>query len=163
MFSLVCSPTNGWTNNRDAGDLRRHPAHHDVIVMISEGFFDEENSHDDVIKWRHFPRSWPFVRGIHRLSVNSPHRGQWRGAFMFSSICAWINGWVNNREADDLRRHRVHRDVTVMARLKFKTSFGRTSYLAAAPCLTWTSQRLSVLLRTQSLIVCMHVLSNTSV
>ena len=24
------------------------------------------SSHDDVIKWRHFPRHWPFVRGIHR-------------------------------------------------------------------------------------------------
>ena len=52
--------------------------------------------HDDVIKWKHFPRYWPFVRGIHRSSVNSPHKGQWRGALMFSLICAWINGWVNN-------------------------------------------------------------------
>ena len=33
---------------------------------------------------------------------------------MFSLICAWINGWVNNGEADDLRRHRAHYDVTVM-------------------------------------------------
>ena len=45
--------------------------------------------HDDVIKWKHFPRCWPFVRGIHRSSpVNSPHKGQWRGALMFSLICA---------------------------------------------------------------------------
>ena len=51
--------------------------------------------HDDVIKWKHFPRYWPFVRGIHRSPVNSPHKGQWRGAFMFSLICAWINDWVN--------------------------------------------------------------------
>ena len=70
--------------------------------------------HDDVIKWKHFPRYWPFVRGIHRSPVNSPHNGQWRGALMFSLICIWINGWVNNREAGDLRRHRVHYDVTVM-------------------------------------------------
>ena len=27
-------------------------------------------------------------------------------------ICAWINGWVNNREAGDLRRHRAHYDIT---------------------------------------------------
>ena len=39
---------------------------------------------------------------------------QWRGALMFSLICGWINGWVNNGEADDLRRHRAHYDVTVM-------------------------------------------------
>ena len=70
--------------------------------------------HDDVIKWKHFPRYWPFVRRIHRSPVNSPHKGQWRGALMFSSICVWINGWVNNREAGDLRRHRAHYDVMVM-------------------------------------------------
>ena len=46
--------------------------------------------------------------------VNSPHKGQWRGALMFSLICARINGWVNNREAGDLRRHPTHCDVIVM-------------------------------------------------
>ena len=66
-----------------------------------------------VIKWQHFPRYWPCVRGIHRSSVNSPHKGQWRGALMFSLICTWINGWVNNGEAGDLRRHQAHYDVTV--------------------------------------------------
>ena len=70
--------------------------------------------HDDVIKWRHFPRYWPFVRGIHRSPVNSPHKGQWRGTLMFSLICVWINGWVNNGEAGDLRRHRLQYDVIVM-------------------------------------------------
>ena len=70
--------------------------------------------HDDVIKWKHFPRYWPFVRGIHRSPVNSPHKGQWRGALIFPFICAWINGWVNIREAGDLRRHRAHYDVIVM-------------------------------------------------
>ena len=69
----------------------------------------------DVIKWKHFPRYWPFLRGIHRSPVNSRHNGQWRGALMFSLICVWINGWVNNREAGDLRRHRAHYDVTVMS------------------------------------------------
>ena len=48
------------------------------------------------------------VRGIQRSPVNSPHKGQWRGALMFSLICAWTNGWVNNRDAGDLRRHRTH-------------------------------------------------------
>ena len=70
--------------------------------------------YDDVIKWKHFPRNWPFVRGIHRSPVNSPHKGQWRGALMFSLICVWINDWVNNGEAGDLRRYRIHYDVTVM-------------------------------------------------
>ena len=70
--------------------------------------------HDDVIQWKHFPRNWPFVREIHRSPVNFPHKGQWRGALMFSLICVWINDWVNNREAVDLRRYRAHSDVIVM-------------------------------------------------
>ena len=75
--------------------------------------------HDDVIKWKHFPLYWPFVRGIHRSLVNSPHKDQWRGALMFLLICAWINDWVNNREAGDLRRHQTHCDVTVMILVTF--------------------------------------------
>ena len=43
-----------------------------------------------------------------------PHKGQWRGALMFSLICVWISGWVNNRKAGDLRRYRIHYDVIVM-------------------------------------------------
>ena len=35
---------------------------------------------------------------------------------MFSLICAWINGWVNNREAGNLRRHRAHYNVPAMGR-----------------------------------------------
>ena len=64
-----------------------------------------------------FPRYWPFVRGIHRSLVISPHKGRWRGALMFSLICSWIKGWANNCEAGDLRRHRAHYDDTVMTRL----------------------------------------------
>ena len=73
------------------------------------------DTHDGVIKWKHLPRHWPFLWGIHRSSVNPSYKGQWRGALMFSLIWAWINGWVNNREAGDLRRHDDHYDVTVMS------------------------------------------------
>ena len=82
----------------------------DVIWQLS---IQVPDNHDDVIKWKHFPRYWPFVRGIHRSPVNSPHKGQWRGALKFSLICAWTNGWVNNLESGDLRRHRAHYDVIV--------------------------------------------------
>ena len=81
-------------------------------------FFQNDSSHgikvfhDDVIKWKHFPRYWPFVRGIHWSPVNFLHKGQWRGALMFPFICAWINVWANNREAGDLRRHHIHYEVT---------------------------------------------------
>ena len=53
-------------------------------------------------------------RGIPRLPMDSPHKGQWRGALMFSLICAWTNGWANNRDPGDLRRHRAHYDATVI-------------------------------------------------
>ena len=77
--------------------------------------FDALFIHDNVIKLKHFPRCWPFVSGIHRSPVNSPHKGQWRGALLFSLSCVWINEWGNIRETGDLRRHRAHYDVIVMS------------------------------------------------
>ena len=50
--------------------------------------FNTKSRHDEVIKWKHFPRCWPFLRGIHRWPMNSPHKGQCRGALMFPLICA---------------------------------------------------------------------------
>ena len=75
--------------------------------------------------WRHqmetYSASLAFVRGIHRWlrgihrsPVYSPHTDQWRGALMFSLICAWSNGWVSNQDTGYLRHHRAHYDVTVM-------------------------------------------------
>ena len=69
-----------------------------VLSMVQTSTVVFERIHD-VIKWKYFPHYWPFMRGIHQSPVNSPHKGQWRGALVFSLICAWINGWVNNREA----------------------------------------------------------------
>ena len=56
------------------------------------------------------------------LPGNSPHTGQWRGALVFSLICAWIQSWVNNREAGDLRRYRDHYDVIVMLHIVFRVA-----------------------------------------
>ena len=76
------------------------------------------NLNDDVIKWKHFQRYWPFVRRNHRSAVVSLHKGQLRGALIFSLICAWTNSLANNRDAGDLRRHRGHYNVIVMTQLK---------------------------------------------
>ena len=65
---------------------------------------------------RNFSVLLAFVRGIHHSPLDSPHIGQWRGALMFSLICAWTNGWANNRDDGDLRHHRNHYDVTVIGR-----------------------------------------------
>ena len=68
--------------------------------------------------WRHQTKAFfallALCEGIHPSPLNSPHKGQWRGALMFFFICAWTNGWVNNRDDGALRRHCVHYDVTVM-------------------------------------------------
>ena len=68
--------------------------------------------------WRHqmetFSALLALCAGNSPVPVNSPHKGQWRGALMFTLICAGINDWVNNREAGDLRRHLDHYDVSVM-------------------------------------------------
>ena len=67
--------------------------------------------------WRHqmetFSASLALCAGNSPVPVNSPHKGQWRGALMFSLICASINDWVNNREAGDVRRHRGHYDIVM--------------------------------------------------
>ena len=84
------------------------------IYGIGLGNHSECWYHDDIIKWKHFPRYWPFVCGLHRSLENSAHKGQWRGTLMFSLICVPINGWVNSRHAGDLRRYRAHYDVTLM-------------------------------------------------
>ena len=71
----------------------------------------------DIIKWKHFPRYWPFVRGINQSPVNSHHKGKWRGALMFSFIGAWINVWVNNRAAGNLRCHCAHYVIVMGGRI----------------------------------------------
>ena len=75
--------------------------------------------HDDVIKWKHFPRSWPFVWEL--IGQNSHHKGHWREVLTFFLICAQTNGWVHNRDAGDLRRHRAHYGVIVMWTLSHQT------------------------------------------
>ena len=71
-----------------------------------------------LIWWRHqmetFSALLAFSVGNSPVPVNSPHKGQWRGALTFSLICVSINGWVNVHEASDFRRYRVHYDVIVM-------------------------------------------------
>ena len=71
--------------------------------------------------WRHqmetFSALLALCVGNSPVPVNSPQKCQCRGTLMFSFICVWINGWVNNREAGNLRRYRAHYNVTVMESL----------------------------------------------
>ena len=90
-----------------------HIVNMECWTWIDEMYMLIKLLYDDVIKWKHFSRYWPNVRGSHRSPVNSPYKGQWRGALMFSLMYAWTDSWENNGDAGDLRRHRAHYDVIV--------------------------------------------------
>ena len=89
--------------------------------------------------WRHqmetFSAPLAICAEIHRSPVNSSHKGQWHGALLFSLICVWIKGWVNNREAGDLRRHRAHYDVTVMTTIVWRLCTHRWTAMVAHACI----------------------------
>ena len=90
-----------------------------VVSMVSDSlkYIFAYQSTWNVIKWKHFPCYWPFVLEIPRSLVNAPHKGQWRGVLMFSLICVWINGLVNNRETGNLIIHHTRYGFTVMTLL----------------------------------------------
>ena len=83
------------------------------------------------------------MRGIHRSPVNSPHKGQWSGTLLFSFISAWINGWANNREAGDLRRHCAYYDVIVMSLPVRLTDQYCACFLLKTICMFYHSLRTS--------------------
>ena len=84
-------------------DINSKPCRHDMRTSLNGNIFRVTGP-----LWREF------TDHRYRSPVNSPHKGQWRGALMFSLICAWTNGWVNNWYVGDLRRRRAHYDITVM-------------------------------------------------
>ena len=104
LLLLNCFVANDNVNN----------VHNVFFFHVLRGLLYSTYPHDDVTQWKHFPLYWPFVRGIHRSPVNSPNKGQWRAALMYSLICARTNVWANHRDTGDLRRHRAHYEVTVM-------------------------------------------------
>ena len=68
--------------------------------------------------WRHqmetFSALLALLMGIHRSVVDSPHKGQWRGALMFSLVCTWTNDWAISPYAGDFGRYGTHDDAIVM-------------------------------------------------
>ena len=109
--------------------------------------------------------------GEFTVPVNSPHKDQWRGTLLFSLICVWINGWVNNREAGDLRRHRGHYDVSVMSiiysisaklrlkvffRLQIQKSFHISIPLLFSTCSCRTHQGLPLYMLLLYIAVCVN-------
>ena len=128
----------------------------DWLMRVWAGF-----SHDDVIKWKHFPRYWPFVRGIHRSAVNSPHKGQWLGALMSPLICPWIDGCANNRDTGDLGRHRAHYDVTVMLVISDMTHHSSANFKCEVAFLSKPIKFDSLVVRGVSVYMIKHIGENT--
>ena len=62
--------------------------------------------------WCHQMETYPTL--LAPFAGYPPHNGQWLGVLMFSLICAWTNGCVNNRNTGDMRRNCAHYDVSVM-------------------------------------------------
>ena len=87
MLALILIPKVSFIRRNQSNIAQRT---HDELIT-------SRRFHDDVIKWKHFLRYWPFVRGIHKSPVNSLHKGQWRGALMFSLICA-LNKRLSKQE-----------------------------------------------------------------
>ena len=111
-----CTSAMIWNNSSRSTIWIMNPI--DISWLSQDASLPGDHRHLEITWWRHqmetFPRYWPFVRGIHWSPVNSRHKGQRRGALMFSLICAWRNGLVNHPGAGDLRRYCAHHDVIVM-------------------------------------------------
>ena len=97
-------------------DTMNNTWHHDFFVQSLGKVNIKDNNKDMHHSWWRQMETFSALLALceGNSPVNSPHKSQWRGALMFSKICAWINGWVNNGKTGDLRRHRAHYDVTVM-------------------------------------------------
>ena len=86
-----------------------------VQVQTIYQFSLYKQTHDDVIRWKHFPRYWPFVRVFTGDRWIPRPKASDTELWCFLFICALINGWVNNCQAGDLRCHRGNYGVTVMS------------------------------------------------
>ena len=68
--------------------------------------------HDDVIKWKHFPRYWLFVWGIHVTDDFPTQRPVTRSFDVFFNLC--LNKRLSKQSWGWWFRHRAHYDVIVM-------------------------------------------------
>ena len=111
LVSYTCAIETAFSGRRD-GQGR-------VTVGYNTGFKITNNilyHYKPKMSWlRHHMQTFSALLAI--CAGNSPVNGEFPATLMFSLICAWINGWINNGEAGDLRRHLAHYDVTVMMSL----------------------------------------------
>ena len=120
MASQITSLTIVYSMVYSGADQRKHQSPTSLASVWGIQRWPVNYLHKGTVTRKMFPlddviMDLPFVRRIHRSPVNSPHKGQWHRALMFSLICTWTNGWVNNRYTGDFRRHRAYYDATSMS------------------------------------------------
>ena len=128
-FHLSCFPTvqltvfQHWIRKwLDAGQATNHYLNQWCLVYwrIYASLGHNDLTNDKWSWWRNQMETFSALLAI--CAGNSPHKGQWCRALMFSLVCSWTNGWVKNGETVDLRRHRAHYDVTTMLDFKFEAN-----------------------------------------
>ena len=92
---------------------RKYFARVDIRIWIRKKY-QQNLKNDDVIKWKRFPRYWPFVRGIHRSPVNSLQKRPVTRSFDVFFDLRLKKRLSKQCEAGDLRRQRAHYDVIVI-------------------------------------------------
>ena len=92
MCSLICTRINSWVNNREAGHLRRHRAHYDVIVMVkSKNDFISDWVSDIIRIWYQHYASCTILK---MLPFGSPSK-----TITFSEVSVSDQTWLNVCEA----------------------------------------------------------------
>ena len=121
-------PRGLWSSSDKYFALVPHLGRYSKICPIIIGSYRSWWSRKDAW-WRHQMKTFSALLALCAGSpVNSPHKGQWRGALMFSLICAWINNWLNNRKAG------AHSDVIVMDYIRdLSVTFRKLSDPACQP------------------------------
>ena len=143
--SMVCSTV------RSGADQRKHESSASLAFEIGIHQWPMDSTHKGPVTRKMFP----FGDGLHDHVKTGPmatlfvgtislmdfhgnsvlmeisfcsHKGRWRGTLIFSLICAWTNGWINNRDAGDLRRHRAYYNVVVMTSILTKKSLQKFAH-----------------------------------
>ena len=97
LQQLVLANRKEWHRSSELLDPLREESSGGRSILLAPSYMRQE------LAWlRHQMET--FSPLLAHCAGNSPAPGQWRGALVFSFICVWIDSWVNNREAGDLRR-----------------------------------------------------------
>ena len=95
------------------------------------GWKTHNGDHDDIIKWKNnIFTLLALCDGNPLVTSWFPNKGQLHGTLMLSLICACTNGWANNKDIGDLRRHCGHNDVPVMLALQMPIGTSLLSFFA---------------------------------